>query len=57
MGQERAMRIIAETVKRFKQIRQEKGLSHEALARRAGVTRPAISHIESGKRNPKPRQM
>ena len=29
-----------------------KGLSHEALAKKAKVTRPAISHIENSKRKP-----
>lgn len=27
-------------------------MSHDELARKSGVTRPAISHIESGKRKP-----
>ncbi len=29
-----------------------KGLSHTALAKKIGMTRPAISHIESDKRRP-----
>ena len=32
--------------------RKKLGLSHEKLATLAGVTRPAISFVESGKRNP-----
>ena len=32
--------------------RKELGLSHARLANLAGVHRTAISHIESGKRNP-----
>lgn len=27
-------------------------MSHEVLAQRAGISRPAISHIERGKRKP-----
>jgi len=37
---------------RPKLLRVGRGVSHEALARKAGVTRSAISHIESGKRKP-----
>lgn len=39
-------------VKTLAEARKAKGLSHEALAQKSGVTRPAISHIEGGKRKP-----
>ena len=39
-------------VKALMDARKAQGLSHEAVAQKAGVTRPAISHIESGKRKP-----
>ena len=49
---EQLKRQAKDLVKRFKAHRQEQGLSHEVLARKAGITRPAVSHIEGGKRNP-----
>ena len=45
-------RIVSEVVRQLRELRQKKGLSHEALALKAGVSRPAVSHIESGKRKP-----
>jgi len=36
----------------LKRLREEQGLSQGALAKLAGVTRPAISHIENSKRRP-----
>jgi DNA-binding XRE family transcriptional regulator len=44
--------IVKETARQLKSLRLKRGMSHEALAQRAGVTRPAISHIEAGKRKP-----
>jgi putative transcriptional regulator len=44
--------IIIELVKHFKMLRQKQGLSHNKLALKAGITRSAISQIESGKRTP-----
>ncbi len=52
MRKGRPVRVVKESVKRLKQLRLEKGLSHETLAEKAGVSRPAISHIEAGKRLP-----
>ncbi len=37
--------------KRLKERRRELGLSHETLSRKAGVSRSAISMIESGHRS------
>ncbi len=45
-------RVVSEVVKQLRDLRKKKGLSHEALAEKAGVSRPAVSHIESGKRKP-----
>ena len=48
----RSALILKGTVERLKTIRLQKKISHEALATAAGVSRPAVSHIESGKRRP-----
>jgi DNA-binding XRE family transcriptional regulator len=45
-------KIIAALVQHFKMLRLEQGLSHNKLAQKACITRPAISQIESGKRIP-----
>lgn len=39
-------------VKLLSDARKAKGLSHESLANKSGITRPAISHIENGNRKP-----
>lgn len=52
MKDPRAALILKGTVQRLKDIRLQKKISHESLAAAAGVSRPAVSHIESGKRNP-----
>lgn len=44
--------VLNKAVKLLAEARKAQGLSHETLAQRAGITRPAISHIESGKRKP-----
>ena len=44
--------VLSELVSRLKQARLQKGMSHDVLAQKAGVSRPAISHIENGKRKP-----
>jgi DNA-binding XRE family transcriptional regulator len=44
--------LLAEVVRCLKAARQQKGMSHDVLAQKAGVSRPAISHIENGKRKP-----
>lgn len=49
---DRPERIIKRIVHQFKTLRHASGMSHEELAKKSGVTRPAISHIESGKRKP-----
>ena len=48
----RAEQILVDMVKIMKELRLQKGFSHETLAQRAGITRPAVSHIEAGKRRP-----
>jgi DNA-binding XRE family transcriptional regulator len=44
--------VIAAVVARLKDARRERGLSHDEVARRAGLHRSAVSLIESGKRQP-----
>lgn len=44
--------LIKKVVGEFTRLRKEQGLSHETLAEKVGVSRPAISFIESGKRVP-----
>jgi transcriptional regulator with XRE-family HTH domain len=36
----------------LKKVRLEKGISQLTLAKRAGISRGAVTHIESGIRNP-----
>lgn len=38
---------------RLRQIREERKLSQQALARRAGVAQSTVSEIESGKESPR----
>ena len=52
MESKRCAQLVADAVERMRQLRLELGLSHETMAAKAGITRPAISHIESGKRKP-----
>lgn len=52
MKKDREKLIVAELVKSLTALRLAEGLSHNKLAMKAGVTRPAISQIESGKRKP-----
>lgn len=44
--------VLKRIIQSLKEIRLAKGMSHSGLARRTGVTRPAISHIENGRRKP-----
>jgi transcriptional regulator with XRE-family HTH domain len=39
-------------VRALKDARIEQGVSQNELAKRSGVSRPMINHLESGKRNP-----
>lgn len=48
----RPERLVSRIIMLFKAARLEAGMSHEDLAKKSGVTRPAISHIESGRRRP-----
>ena len=45
--------LIEKVVNEFTRLRKEQGLSHDALAEKVGVTRPAISLIESHQRQPR----
>lgn len=47
-----AEETLDQVVKAFTAARKKQGLSHEALAKKAKLTRPAISYIENGKRRP-----
>jgi DNA-binding XRE family transcriptional regulator len=44
--------IILSLARQLASLRKKLGLSHEVLAAKAGVTRTAVSFIESGKRRP-----
>lgn len=44
--------ILAQTVVLLQALRVEQGLNPGQLAQRAGLTRPAISYIETGQRKP-----
>ena len=52
MIHERTGLILQETIRHLKKTRLEKELSHDALATLARVSRPAVSHIENGRRKP-----
>lgn len=52
MRNDHAEATLNQVVKALADARKAQGLSHEAVAQKAGVTRPAISHIEGGKRKP-----
>ncbi len=45
-------RVISHIITQLKELRLDNNMSHNQLAKKSGVTRPAISHIESGKRKP-----
>jgi transcriptional regulator with XRE-family HTH domain len=44
--------IMEDTIRLIKKLRLSKDISHDALANKVGISRPAISHIENGKRRP-----
>lgn len=44
--------ILEGLVVELRDVRRGKRISHESLAKTAGVSRAAISHIESGRRRP-----
>jgi len=52
MKKTREEKIINELVRYLKILRLRSDLSHNKLSLKAGITRPAISQIESGKRMP-----
>ncbi|MBY0427942.1 MAG: helix-turn-helix transcriptional regulator [Alphaproteobacteria bacterium] len=49
---EKTFKIFENIIQQFKTIRLAKGMTHTALAKKIGMTRPAISHIENDKRKP-----
>lgn len=52
MKNSKSERIFLRIIQQFKVLRLSHGMSHEDLATKSGVTRPAVSHIEGGKRKP-----
>jgi len=52
MSQVTTEAVLQQVVAALKEERIRQGLSHQQLADKAGVTRPAISFMESGKRRP-----
>jgi len=52
MAKNHADHILEQIVGTLKEAREAQGLSQEKLARKAGVTRPAISFMESKSRKP-----
>ncbi len=52
MKNNKSVDIIKNITEQLKALRKARGMSHEELAKKSGVTRPAISHIEGGKRKP-----
>lgn len=47
-----ANKIVANVASQLAKIRKKRKLSHQNLAFKAGITRAAVSFIESGKRKP-----
>lgn len=52
MHKNRANAIILILAAQLAALRKKIGMSHETLAKKAGVTRAAISFVENGKRKP-----
>jgi len=44
--------LVEKVVNELARLRKEQGMSHEKLAAKAGISRPAVSFIESHKRTP-----
>ena len=44
--------ILSSTIKSLKELRESQGMTHSDLAKKAGMSRSAISHIEAGTRKP-----
>ncbi len=45
-------KVLSRVIAALKELRKAKGISHQTLADKAGITRPAISHLENGRRRP-----
>lgn len=52
MKNDEVSRTVINLVACMKELRLQQGLSHEALAKKSGLTRQAIGVIESGQRVP-----
>lgn len=52
MNLEKSQQFSRTVVDALKRVRQKKGISQEKLAKTCGLSRSAISMIESGDRNP-----
>ncbi len=52
MRKELSEKTVKTVIARLKEIRQERGLSHDKIATETGLHRSAISLIEAGKRQP-----
>lgn len=52
MAHDRQLRILDEITQNLRQSREQKGLTHEAVAKKAKLSRSTISHIESNTRRP-----
>lgn len=52
MRNRQAEQTVSKLLDKFEEIRKQKGLSHEVLAKKAGVHRSTISLLESKKRVP-----
>jgi transcriptional regulator with XRE-family HTH domain len=52
MRHKRALSILDNVVTQLRELRLEKGISHDTLAKAAGISRPAVSHIENRRRKP-----
>lgn len=44
--------LVEKLVNELARLRKEQGMSHEKLAEKSGLSRPAVSFIESHKRTP-----
>lgn len=50
--EDKSKAIFENIIEQFTVLRIAKGMSHSELAKKIGMTRPAISHIENDRRKP-----